>query len=85
MLLLLALDAEEPSLLLLPVDVVVLFVLLAVILAPVTSAVAYLIGIGRENKHVAVAWFYIHIREVEGGTLFLAEGTIDFGGGCNRP
>ena len=80
LLLLLTLDTEEPGLVLLPVDVVGFPVLLAIVVAPYSASVLNLVGISTHDNHVAVAGLEVHVGEVEGGALVLAEATVDLVG-----
>ena len=58
-------------------DVVGLTVLLAVVLTPDASSVFNLVGIGTQDEHIAVAGLEVHVGEVEGGTLVLAEADVN--------
>ena len=72
--LLVALDAEEPDLVLAPLDVVILLVALRVVVVdPYALAVHDLIGIAFEEEGIAVAGLQSHAGEVEGRTTVFAE------------
>ena len=67
------LHAEEPYLGLLPLDAVELVVTIIVIVTPDAFAVVNLVGVGRQDKGIAVSLLEVHVGEVEGGAFLLTE------------